>query len=96
MCDVCSVFNATLGRFDCPQVTEWPDSPFTTEERIREDHAWARFKRENQDRAQELIEQQEECDHSDHHKQIQEWQGVTLVAKVCDRCGATANLFDNL
>jgi hypothetical protein len=84
---------------DCPQVTEWPDHPWDKEKRISEDHGAARFKRNNPEMArgmERLADKVEKCDHEDHHKMLQEWQGVMVVCKVCNNCGKTRNLFQDL
>jgi hypothetical protein len=97
MCDVCRVFKPEHS-FDCPQVTEWPDHPWDKETRIEEAHATARFRRENPDKTKPMdrvAETIEKCDHDDNHKWVQDWQGVLVLVKTCNHCGATRNLFQD-
>lgn len=99
MCDVCRVF-AHQFEFDCPQVKEWPDHPWDKETRIREDHDMARFRRNNPELAErtmdKVAEKTQNCNHESHHKMAQDWQGVGVLCRVCNRCGKTVNLFQEL
>jgi hypothetical protein len=77
-------------------VTDWPDSPFTQEERIREDHSWARMKRNNPEFAKQEKQRIDDCNHQSNRAEVQKWQGVKMIVKVCNDCGKTVSLFDSL
>lgn len=91
MCELCTDHPDKAGHFTCPDNVEWPDQPWTHEQERKERHAWARFERNSPERAQSILDDlgREDCDHENHHVMVQNWQGVNILVKVCNGCGAT-------
>jgi hypothetical protein len=94
MCEACSEYPDKSGYIDCKERVEWPDDPWTTEQRVEEAHGWALMEKNNPERAEAILDDigHRECDHANHHVMVQDWQGVDLLVKVCNSCGATVRV----
>lgn len=94
MCNICTESDSDVATFDCPEIVEWPDSPFTPEEQATEEREWREFKEANPEAAREMFDTN--CEHPTHHEMVQDWQGVDVLVVICGTCGATNLLTEGL